>query len=236
MKVSKKRWTKAQDYEKDFWLKNKKTVNNKVIEENLKNYAKNIKKELRLYTRLNKNSNILQIGAGYRDVINFWDIGRRFMIDSLTGFYLKNFPVKKNNIRFTQGIGENLPYKSNYFDVILMMNVLDHTQEPEKVLSEIYRTLKKKGILYLTINSFSRTSSMIRYFLEIFQIDKGHPHTFTCEKIDELLRRKNFKMIKRGSMDRKKIINEMRNSKNIKLKTMSYLNMAVIPYKVICIK
>lgn len=242
-KISKKRWLKAQNYEKLFWLKNRKNFNNIDVERNLKNDVKRIKKETKPYLRLNKTSKILQIGPGYKDIINFWDIGKKFAIDPLMNFYFKNFPIKKNKIEFTKERAENLPYNSEYFDMILINNVLDHTQNPEKILSEIYRTLKKGGIMYLEVDTFSKILALIRFFAELLQIgDKAHPHTFTCNQIDNLLKRNNFnivKIVKKGPADRKKIINKMKHSKNTKLKILGYLNIAIIAtifYRVICIK
>lgn len=54
------------------------------------------------------------------------------------------------------GAGENLPFPADYFDVAICMDVLEHVQNPESLLSEISRTLKSNGLLYITaINRFA---------------------------------------------------------------------------------
>lgn len=41
------------------------------------------------------------------------------------------------------------PYKSNFFDCVTMMGVLEHVLDERKTLNEIYRILKKDGTLYI---------------------------------------------------------------------------------------
>lgn len=43
-----------------------------------------------------------------------------------------------------------LPFSKEVFDCILCIQVLEHVNEPQKVLNEIFRTLKKGGLMCLT--------------------------------------------------------------------------------------
>lgn len=49
------------------------------------------------------------------------------------------------------GIGESIPLKDNYFDLVLLFDVLEHVIKPELVLREIKRVLKANGLLFLTV-------------------------------------------------------------------------------------
>lgn len=52
--------------------------------------------------------------------------------------------------------GEALPFADAYFDVVVCMDVLEHVQDPEKLLAEISRCLKPGGLCHLTaINRFA---------------------------------------------------------------------------------
>jgi 2-polyprenyl-3-methyl-5-hydroxy-6-metoxy-1,4-benzoquinol methylase len=52
--------------------------------------------------------------------------------------------------------GEALPFPSANFDIIICMDVLEHVQDPEKVMAEISRCLKPGGVCQLTaINRFA---------------------------------------------------------------------------------
>ena len=46
-----------------------------------------------------------------------------------------------------------LPFEDNYFDSVLMTEVLEHVASPESVFQEISRVLKPGGTLYLTTPS-----------------------------------------------------------------------------------
>jgi ubiquinone/menaquinone biosynthesis C-methylase UbiE len=52
--------------------------------------------------------------------------------------------------------GEALPFANGAFDVVICMDVLEHVQQPEKMLAEINRVLQPKGLLYFTaINRYA---------------------------------------------------------------------------------
>lgn len=60
------------------------------------------------------------------------------------------------NLSPVNGAGENLPFSAAYFDVVICMDVLEHVQNPEKMLAEISRVLKPKSLLYITaINRYA---------------------------------------------------------------------------------
>lgn len=52
--------------------------------------------------------------------------------------------------RYVLGIGEQLPFKDNSFDCVVMTEVIEHILEPERVFREIRRTLKNGGYLLIT--------------------------------------------------------------------------------------
>lgn len=49
---------------------------------------------------------------------------------------------------------ENIPIKSNIFDVVLLTQVLEHIPNPSIVLNEIYRVLKPEGHVWLSAPLF----------------------------------------------------------------------------------
>lgn len=57
------------------------------------------------------------------------------------------FPYK--NIDICCNIA-NLPFKDNSIDIIFCIATLEHVPNPEKVVSEINRVLKKEGIVYIS--------------------------------------------------------------------------------------
>ena len=53
-----------------------------------------------------------------------------------------------------QAVGENLPLRDGYFDLVVMFDVLEHVQNPFKVLYEVSRVMKVNGKCYF--NAVSR--------------------------------------------------------------------------------
>jgi 2-polyprenyl-3-methyl-5-hydroxy-6-metoxy-1,4-benzoquinol methylase len=50
-----------------------------------------------------------------------------------------------------QGYGEQLPYASGIFDVVVAQDILEHVQDPMSVLAEIHRVLTRDGVALVTV-------------------------------------------------------------------------------------
>ena len=61
--------------------------------------------------------------------------------------------AKDRSIAYDVGVGEDLPYDDNAFDVVVCVDVLEHVQDLTKVIHEVARVLKPGGLfLFDTIN------------------------------------------------------------------------------------
>lgn len=192
--VSSERWKTAYFSEEEFW-------NDFSIDSLEKTYTKRFKRkaqillnQLKKYIKINKDIRILQIGCGPEDVINHFEIGERHSIDPLADFYKKRFRVDYDSSNLIKAAGEDIPFEEDYFDVVILANVLDHTHMPTKVLSEINRVLKKKGILYFENyvyqKNFLRVAGIWGFIKEkikkeIYNIH--HPYMFTMKDLRDLL-------------------------------------------------
>jgi len=58
------------------------------------------------------------------------------------------------NCSFIVSYAENMPYSDNSFDVVILDDVMEHVRDPEKVMKEILRVLRKKGIAIVKFPSF----------------------------------------------------------------------------------
>lgn len=56
-----------------------------------------------------------------------------------------------NDIRFRQGVGEQLPYEDAHFDLVASLAVLEHVQDVGRVVSETFRVLKPGGFAYFEV-------------------------------------------------------------------------------------
>lgn len=69
---------------------------------------------------------------------------------------------EKVNIKIKQGVAENIPFESNYFDLVVAFSVMEHVEDLGKSLEEIFRVIKPGGIFW-----FNSASSMCPFQDEI---------------------------------------------------------------------
>lgn len=60
--------------------------------------------------------------------------------------------LKKQNLSIPLKLygGKKLPFADNSFDIVTAIEVIEHVENPKQFLNEIYRVLKKDGILHVT--------------------------------------------------------------------------------------
>lgn len=188
------RWKLAQEYERNWWLNQAEKIDLTFY----KNFAVEIIDLLKPFIEIKFDTKILEIGSGAAGIITHLQSKYRFAIDPLEDFY-SSIPKYKNyrdkNVFYQTAVGENLPFKSEFFDLILMDNVLDHCDNPIKVLQEMNRVLKKDGILYFRQNTYHLWARFIRRIMEIFLIDKGHPHTFSKNELHRVFNQYGFEIL-----------------------------------------
>lgn len=182
------RWEKAQIYEKNWWQVN--------AQHSGLSYYKEGANEIRSYFNtnsssgeLNSDTKILEIGSGAIGLLNFLpESNYRYGIDPLEDFYstLSGFQqLRDQKVNFSTNKGEDLPFENGYFDLIIMDNVLDHCESPDLVFKEMNRVLAKGGIVYFRQNTYNYYGKYFRYFMEFFQIDKGHPFSFNKSELKD---------------------------------------------------
>ncbi len=97
------------------------------------------------------------------------------------------------------GIGENLPFKSDSFDGVLLYNCIDHGIAPFKILEESKRVLRHGGAIHLLVDTYSFQYCVYRKIYEyIFpkQRDKKHPNCLRFKTVSNHLKDLGFVEIK----------------------------------------
>lgn len=61
----------------------------------------------------------------------------------------------EEKFEFVSADASNTPFEDESFDTIIMNDAMEHVDEPEKVLDECYRILKKNGKLYLNFPPYN---------------------------------------------------------------------------------
>jgi ubiquinone/menaquinone biosynthesis C-methylase UbiE len=128
----------AGQTKENFWFKAK----NDLIKTLMSKVCKN-KKKLR----------ILNLGVGTGDDLKILNsFGKNYIVDidkeALSFIDQKLYAQKK--------IADacNIPYKDNFFDIVVSFDVFEHIEKDYKAIDEVHRVLKKKGALVFTVPAF----------------------------------------------------------------------------------
>jgi len=111
---------------------------------------------------IKSSTKVLDLGCGYdANFLSF--IAKK--IDFSVGIDLHpNLKLNHKKIKLIKGrVDAKLPVKSNQFDIVTSLAVIEHLKSPKTMLKEAKRVLKKGGVLIITTPS--QTSKPILEFL-----------------------------------------------------------------------
>jgi len=131
---------------------------------------------------------------GYDDPA--WDMINKYMggliLDNGAGLRNKylpnvvNFEIADLPTTDVLGVGEALPFKSNSFDAVFSLAVLEHVKDPFKCAQEIERVLKPGGKLYVAVP-----------FLQPFHAYPDHYYNMTSNGLKNLFS-DNMRIVESG--------------------------------------
>lgn len=78
----------------------------------------------------------------------------------------RNFPISENHF-ICQADINTLPFKDDFFDIVVCLGVIQHTRNSEEAISSLYSHVKKNG--YLVIDHYRRTLSFLTRLLPIYR-------------------------------------------------------------------
>jgi len=141
-----------------------------------------------------QNGKILDLGCGsFPLFLNSLDFREKYGIDKCINIRLANTSLIEQNIEESPF----LPFDSNFFDIVTLLAVTEHIA-PDKLdmlISEIYRILKRKGVLIIT-SPRKWTGCILRMLAAMNLISreeiKEHKKLYTPQEIIRMLRNGRF--------------------------------------------
>lgn len=96
---------------------------------------------------------------------------------------------------FLVASAENLPFKSNLFDYVSAISVLEHLRNDKKVISDVFRILKKPGYFYLCLpNTFKEIPIFLQPIIAYIDYRIGHQRHYSLDILKEKLKKVGFKL------------------------------------------
>ena len=99
---------------------------------------------------------------------------------------------RDKNIEIIQGDAQNMPFKDESFDIAIAAAVIEHLNQPVKMLREAHRILRPGGILILTTPNplFEKIADLIGHFEKNI-----HQETFALKKLKKYFLDSGFKIL-----------------------------------------
>ncbi len=138
---------------------------------------------LKLIERFRKNGRLLDVGSAYGLFVNV--ASRHF---ESYGIDISRFAVKKSKEyckgNISRASAVDLPFKDESFDVVTVLDTLEHVSNFNDCLRDVVRALKKGGVLLLQLpNPLIWTRLCGNFGLK----DETHVNNFRLEQWQEIL-------------------------------------------------
>lgn len=188
--VSSSRWHKAQEAERDYWEWKAQTIRDPGYRRQL------VDRSSRIWSLITERAHVaeivVEIGGGGTQLIDFIDAPIRIGLDPLMVFYREQFgSVMDRRVSAVAAVGERLPLQTASVDVVLQRNVLDHVADPLGVCRETQRVLKRGGIAYIALNTFSGPL----YWFRRIKKQQEHPFAFSTAEAVRLVARSGLRIV-----------------------------------------
>lgn len=139
--------------------------------------------------------NMLDVGCGNGNIlriINKMLNTNLYGIDISENMIVESKKVLGTSVNLTVGDAESLPYDDEQFNVVLCNASFYHFPNPDIALQEIYRVLKKDGILILgdSTGPFDLCTKIINKLLKNTKL--GHYRFYNKKKITSLMESAGF--------------------------------------------
>lgn len=143
----------------------------------------------------------------YQDRLNLLDIGcgmglflwkareKGFDVEGLElSDYAAEF-ARLKGIKVQQKPIEDAELKNNYFDVIVMKEVIEHLPDVKSSLTKIYSSLKTNGVLFLTTGNYNCPERKLRGSKWFYFMPAGHLQVFSDKTIKKFLLQAGFRKV-----------------------------------------
>jgi len=99
------------------------------------------------------------------------------------------FCKKRGISKVKIGDVSKLPFKDNFFDLVCLLDVIEHVNDDKMVIKEISRVLKKGGILLMTLPA-------LPFIYSKHDKEQGHFRRYSKHDLNNLFKKTGFKKMK----------------------------------------
>lgn len=198
-----------------------KDVNYKFKEIKLSSWPKNRYEAALKFINIKNTDKVLDVGCGRGDILNYIQNKTKhaYGLDISKGNIAVAKRLLNRNVKlFTQDITKKTKFPNNYFDIIILTDVIEHIPDRYSLFKELKRILKKKGRLIIETPNVVKLRNRLDFLFGKYPytsgykfvvkqgtpivFDGGHIQWFTFKTLKELAAQFNFKIIKQFGFGR----------------------------------
>lgn len=104
------------------------------------------------------------------------------------------------HIKFLLGDAHKLPFRGNSFDLIICYETVEHVENPQQILQEIKRVMRKGGFAIVSMDSGNLLFRLGWWFWEKtagVAWQDAHIHPYHHQELEQIIKEVGFKIIKK---------------------------------------
>jgi 2-polyprenyl-3-methyl-5-hydroxy-6-metoxy-1,4-benzoquinol methylase len=111
--------------------------------------------------------------------------------------YSSTYAKEKLGLNVRAGKLKDIRYPENFFDVIVLLDIIEHLKRPTDILGEVHRILKPDGlIVIITPNADSLIAKIMKAKWVLYQRPLEHLYYFTPLTLTSMLNKIGFRVIR----------------------------------------
>lgn len=144
---------------------------------------------------------VLEVGAGSgRDSIKISSMGGNGYVVDYASSSLQTIREisanEKADLTLIKGDAFKLPFKDESFDVVFHQGLLEHFRNPEDLLKENIRVMKKGGLLLVDVPQKYHFYTVVKHILMLFgKWFAGWETEFTVSQLENMLKKKGLSIV-----------------------------------------
>jgi len=153
------------------------------------------KKIISWLSQVIKKGKLLEVGAGFGLFASLISKNRQYQVEvvepELNLFFLRNTKIKKHQASFESFLKKN---KNRKFDAVIILDVLEHLNNPLKTLIDTKKILNENGHLFIQCPNYKSLMAKICRNWSWWMVE-DHKYHFSPKSLKKLLEKSGYKTI-----------------------------------------
>lgn len=95
--------------------------------------------------------------------------------------------ARLHGLEVVRGSGDSLPFPDNSFDLVLCVGVLPYFEDPERIVKELCRVARAKGLLIVTSTADSLLVRSVRWLKRLIGVRTHLARLYSCWEVERYL-------------------------------------------------